>query len=185
MSCLSSIDDSVNTVKTDSNASVLLNGAVQKAINELLRNVENLSEATSNHSKALQEQFRELAAQVESASSPQVNNLASDTDVSAPDPKVSDSISRLCQLAQHDAVKLCDNEAQGIIDDIENILESISRHLLPDGKVPTISRKISLDTMEDCTSNARELKRIKGLLLSSQSIAINERSECVALTFVI
>ena len=143
---------------------------------------------TSKQFTELGEGLSELRAQVEILKSLQTMSLRNfddgckkknGTEDLGPDSEVLESISRLCQLAQHHAITLRDVEAQDIIDDIETMIDSISTHISPSRRVPSQKRPLSM--VEDSAIDYREIKRIKGLLSSSPFIDINQISEFNAL----
>ena len=190
---LSTIDNSVNTIKSNLAAPVLLNEGLHQAIDVLQRKVASIPEATSNQFKALQEQLSGIASQIERSNAIPSNDPSNDllnvrtgkrrseAEESTSEAEVLDSITRLCDLVRHDATIRYDDEAQHIIDDIETILDSISKQLVRSSSVPTKSRKRPASAVGDSTIDARDLKRIKGLLIASSSIAINQRSSFLTL----
>ena len=182
---MTSIDSGINTIMRGSTASATVTKDVHAAILTLQQKVEKGPEMTSKQFKVLHEQMGGLAAEFEMLRSLQLNGVQ---DISAPkeeadaenlasDPEVVESISRLCQLAQHNAATLHNSEAQRVIDDIETMIELMMKHLSHTKLVPTSSRKRPLTEMEGSTVDHRELKRVKGVLVSSSAIDTNKQSK--------
>jgi hypothetical protein len=86
------------------------------------------------------------------------------------------SITRLCQLAKQEQATKCDTEAQTIVDGLDALLEFASAQLGNRTSEAHGSRKRPIDMARDeNNANGRELKRIRGLLASSDSIVVNQR----------
>ena len=182
---VTSIDSGINAIMKSSTASATMTEGIHIAVLALQEKVEKSPDTTSKQLEALQEQIGRLAAQLEVFKSLQSNDRR-DTDASKEvtdaedlpsNPEVLESISRLCQLAHHNAATLHDGEAERVIDDIENMIESMTKHLSHRNSVPPSSRKRYLSEVEGSAIDYRALKRVRGLLIASPSIDINQRSE--------
>jgi hypothetical protein len=87
-----------------------------------------------------------------------------------------ESITRLSQLAKQEQATKCDTEAQTIEDDLDALLELASAQLGNRTSEAHVSRKRPIDMARDeSNANGRDLKRIRGLLTSSDSIIVNQR----------
>lgn len=95
---------------------------------------------------------------------------------SQPDHELLNRIERLCQLAKQKEGQKYDNEAEGIIDDLDALLESVSVQLSHSSSEYRPCRKRPIDVVqEEGNNNGRQLKRIRGLLTSSDSVMINQK----------
>jgi hypothetical protein len=133
--------------------------------------------------KALQDQVSGLSTQIRCPEHiPQCKPLSSDvpekTDNkidSEKDHELLQSIERLCQLAKQKGRTLSDNEAEIIADDLNALLDSVSVQLSHRRSDSHASKKRSIDLVEKENSiDGRELKRMRSLLTSSDSIAVNQ-----------
>lgn len=111
-----------------------------------------------------------------------VGNLASDIedDIEHQDAAedLSKSIKRLCQLAEETPRTVHSVEAQSIIDDLEVLLDAVSKTSAPlNAKAqPIIDRKRRLNDVGNSGQEVecrRDLKRVRGLLTSSTAVEIN------------
>lgn len=85
------------------------------------------------------------------------------------------SIERLCQLAKQKGGTVSDKEAEVIADDLNALLDSASVQLSHGKSESHASKKRSIDLVEKERSiDGRELKRMRSLLTSSDSILINQ-----------
>lgn len=95
---------------------------------------------------------------------------------SEPDHELLNCMERLCQLSKQKEGQKSDNEAEGIINDLDALLESVSVQLSHSSSEHRPFRKRPIDVaQEEGNNNGRELKRIRNLLTSSDSVMINQK----------
>lgn len=99
--------------------------------------------------------------------------------------ELSQSIDRLCSLASKPRGTLYSHEAHGIISDIEKILSLVA---IEASSIETNkTRKRKIDQMTDANAIVEsqpelDIRRMQGLLTSSQLISVNERGASLAKT---
>ncbi len=90
------------------------------------------------------------------------------------------SVMRLCELAKQKEGTKCDVKAHIVIDDLDKLLKFVSDKLADQNLAARTPKKRPFGTMDEHTQmDGRDLKRIRGLLNSSDSVAINEASKCM------
>lgn len=92
--------------------------------------------------------------------------------------ELSESIDRLCGLATKPKTTAFSDEAQQIIAELEKILSLISREAKPPETRETRKRKQDHLKSAEVSRNSKQnldLKRLQGLLISSQCISVNEQ----------
>ena len=185
---ISGIDNGINTIIRGSTTSASVTQSNLVAIPILHQETEESLGTTVKQLEVLQKQMNGLTAQLETSKLLQCHRLQNpgsvqernDEDELLPDIEVMQSISRLCRLAQCNATTLHDDEAHRVIDDIENMIESMSKHLTHRCSAPVSSVKRHFSDVESSAIDHRDLKKVKGLLVSSSSIEINQRSKFLA-----
>lgn len=107
-----------------------------------------------------------------------VSGIGDDTDHQNTTEDLSESIERLCQLAEEKPRTVHSVEAQSIIDDLETLLDAV---LMTDSTLNAraqkiTNRKMPYDVIGYSGQQAecrRDLKRVRGLLTSSTAIEVN------------
>ncbi len=85
------------------------------------------------------------------------------------------SLERLCQLAQEKQGTKCDEKAQIIIDDLDALLKHATEAFANIHSDSQISRKRPINmTDEESKMGGRDLRRIRGLLISCDSLVVNQ-----------
>ena len=91
------------------------------------------------------------------------------------------ALDRLCRLAKEVGKTVHCEEAETILYDIQQIfeflLEAEEKEFVNDRKGKRLRKNDESDDIEDQLSYQREVKRIKGFISASQSIAINEKGK--------
>lgn len=107
----------------------------------------------------------------------QVDAKAEDT--SGDDNRLQHALDRLCHLAKEAGKTVHCEEAETILRDIQQVfellLEAEEKEFVKDRKGKRSRETYKGDVMEDQLLYQREVKRIKGFISASQSIAINEK----------
>lgn len=90
-----------------------------------------------------------------------------------------ESIERLCQLAKKKGGAVSDNDAESIINDLDALLESVSVSLAhtTSGSCASSKRPIGMVQENDNVNNNRELKRMRNLLGSSDTLIVNQKGK--------
>ena len=128
------------------------------------------------------EDFRQEAFPHHTSEDPgemQVNEEAQDT--SGDDSCLRHALDRLCHLAKEAGKTVHCEEAEKVLSDIQQIfellLEAEEKKFVKDRKGMRSREDDRSDDVEDQLLYQREVKRIKGFISASQSIAINEKGK--------
>ncbi|KAF7503130.1 hypothetical protein GJ744_004272 [Endocarpon pusillum] len=185
---LSIIKDNVNSV-TD--LSLSIQGQIRETVTPLFQRIEQTAGVSATQYENISVLLQALQHQVSGLvnhsshlkpvpqSEPQGLVCSGSTDNkgdSKSDHELLNRIERLCQLAKQKEGQKSDNEAEGIIDDLDALLESVSVQLSHSSSEYRPSRKRPIDVVQkEGRNNSRELKRMRSLLTSSDSVLINQK----------
>jgi hypothetical protein len=185
---LSLINDDVKSIK---DASLLMQGQFRDTMAPLARQLDQIPEMSAIQSenicvllRALQDQMSGISSQIShQARMPlreppgfDVPTLTDNTHDSENDDELLESIERLCQLAKDKGRTTSDDEAKSIIDDHHALLESAPVESLNCNSESHTSRKQPIGMFQQRgNDNDRELKRVRSLLTSSDSVMISQK----------
>ena len=170
-------------------ASLLSQEQFREIVVPIIPRLEKMSEMSATQSENMHVLLRAIYDQVSGTSNhvsqpermPLREKLGSDVPTpvdinedSENDHELMESIERLCQLAQEKAGTTTDSEAEIIIDDLNALLGCASGKSLNSDFDSCASQKRPLDMVQqESSDDGRELKRIRSLLTSSDSVMIN------------
>lgn len=90
--------------------------------------------------------------------------------------RFSAAIDRLCLLASNKATTYYSGEAEGIIGDLEHVLNALLDYDARKSSQSLTSRKRSRSAVDEPTSASREIKKIRGIVTASCGVEISESS---------
>ena len=89
---------------------------------------------------------------------------------------LSAAIDRLCLLASNKATTYYSDEAEGIIGDLEHVLNALSDYDTRQSSRSITGRKRSCSAVDESTSVSREIKKIRGVVTASRGVEVSESS---------
>ena len=155
--------------------------------NQVTARIDKVQEASAGQSEKILELLRQihgcLKAESSGASSADCNSSTKPPDaedeITSERGGLSAAIDRLCLLASNKATTYYSDEAEGIIDDLEHVLNALLDHDARDSSQILISRKPSCSADDESTSIPREIKKIRGIVTSSRGVEISESSSAI------
>ena len=93
------------------------------------------------------------------------------------DTDIQECLDRLCRLAEKTATTIYSEDAETIVDDLQNVLDLMmtGKKCVKDGKGKRRRESHESTTDDKTLQNQREVKRMKGILSASQYISLNGR----------
>jgi hypothetical protein len=180
-----------DTVESVNDVSLSIQGQIRDTVAPLIPRIEQIAEVSTTQYENIAVLLKALQRQVSGLKHPSSQSQPAaprerrsvdfpglmDSKVdSEPDHELLNRIERLCQLAKAKEGQKSDNEAESIIDDLDALLGSVSVQLSHNSSQYHPSRNGRLDVVqEESDNNGRELKRIRCLLTSSDSVMINQK----------
>lgn len=180
---LAVIDDNVKSIKDTSR---LLEGPFKDILASLVSKVDHSTAQSEDIHvllRAILDQVSGVSAQVayvdrnshresRTCLSPTTNSL-NDADEPGKNHELLNSLERLAELVKQKQETKYDAEAHSIIDDIDVLLQLVSAQLSEESNGTHTSKKRPVEVDEEVTLSSRELKRVRGLLTSSNSMMVN------------
>lgn len=175
---LSAINDDMKNIK---DASLPIQRQLRETLGPLIQKMDQIPEMTATQSdnicvllESIQNQVSGLSTKIsqqDRISIPEPRNSQipyqeESEDGSEKDDKLLESIGRLCQLAKEKEGTASGTGAESIIDDLDALLESVTKELSHRDPKSCASRKRTIDMVQTQSSlDSREMKRIRVCLL--------------------
>jgi hypothetical protein len=186
-SSLSTIESHVKSLKDDSDP---LQGRFRETVGSVTEKIEHNPEMSASQFenvysilKSLQDQVSGVSDQIKTARpNPPFSTQSFDrpgcsqhSEVPLEQSALLESIGRLCQLTQQEEKILSGETGQVIFEDLENLMVALSWDFVHRNPACNTHENVSVRRASGTGITVRELRKLKGMLSSSDSIGVNLR----------